>query len=166
MYDQAPFDVTCDFAPITMLIEQPYIVSVRPAVAATVLTLGTSSMFRWIDAKLPARFYRASRRTFAQRVANGRNRVPATGQRSRLFDCQSQLSHAQRRGYFEYRMVTWTHNQNNTQRKRSPNSAWLPGSVFHRRAINAACRKLLGAFNENPDAGEFACIGVADFRFD
>ncbi len=34
MYDKVPFDVVRDFAPITMLIEQPYIVSVHPSVAA------------------------------------------------------------------------------------------------------------------------------------
>ena len=37
MYDQVPFDVARDFAPITMLIEQPYIVSVHPSVPAKTL---------------------------------------------------------------------------------------------------------------------------------
>ena len=37
MYDQVPFDVARDFAPITMLIEQPYIVSVHPTVPAKTL---------------------------------------------------------------------------------------------------------------------------------
>lgn len=37
MYDQVPFDVNRDFAPITMLIEQPYIVSVHPSVPAKTL---------------------------------------------------------------------------------------------------------------------------------
>jgi len=37
MYDQVPFDVSRDFAPITMLIEQPYIVSVHPTVPAKTL---------------------------------------------------------------------------------------------------------------------------------
>lgn len=37
MYDKVPFDVTRDFAPITMLIEQPYIVSIHPTVPAKTL---------------------------------------------------------------------------------------------------------------------------------
>ena len=37
MYDQVPFDVARDFAPITQLIEQPYIVSVHPSVQAKTL---------------------------------------------------------------------------------------------------------------------------------
>ena len=37
MYAQVPFDVSRDFAPITMLIEQPYIVSVHPSVPAKTL---------------------------------------------------------------------------------------------------------------------------------
>ena len=37
MYEQVPFDVSRDFAPITMLIEQPYIVSVHPSVPAKTL---------------------------------------------------------------------------------------------------------------------------------
>ena len=37
MYDQVPFDVARDFAPITQLIEQPYIVSVHPSVPAKTL---------------------------------------------------------------------------------------------------------------------------------
>ena len=37
MYDKVPFDVSRDFAPITMLIEQPYIVSVHPTVPAKTL---------------------------------------------------------------------------------------------------------------------------------
>jgi tripartite-type tricarboxylate transporter receptor subunit TctC len=37
IYDQVSFDVRRDFAPITMLIEQPYIVSVHPSVAARTL---------------------------------------------------------------------------------------------------------------------------------
>jgi tripartite-type tricarboxylate transporter receptor subunit TctC len=37
MYDQVPFDVARDFAPITQLIEQPYIVSIHPSVPAKTL---------------------------------------------------------------------------------------------------------------------------------
>lgn len=37
MYDKVPFDVARDFAPITQLIEQPYIVSVHPSVPAKTL---------------------------------------------------------------------------------------------------------------------------------
>ena len=37
MYDQVPFNVERDFAPITQLIEQPYIVSVHPTVPAKTL---------------------------------------------------------------------------------------------------------------------------------
>ena len=37
MYDKVPFDVSRDFAPITLLIEQPYIVSVHPTVPAKTL---------------------------------------------------------------------------------------------------------------------------------
>jgi tripartite-type tricarboxylate transporter receptor subunit TctC len=37
MYDQVPFDVAHDFAPITQLIEQPYIVSIHPSVPAKTL---------------------------------------------------------------------------------------------------------------------------------
>ena len=37
MYDQVPFSVERDFAPITQLIEQPYIVSVHPSVPAKTL---------------------------------------------------------------------------------------------------------------------------------
>lgn len=37
MYDKPPFDVARDFAPITQLIEQPYIVSVHPSVPAKTL---------------------------------------------------------------------------------------------------------------------------------
>ena len=37
MYDQVPFSVERDFAPITQLIEQPYIVSVHPTVPAKTL---------------------------------------------------------------------------------------------------------------------------------
>ena len=37
LYDQVPFDVTRDFAPVTMLVEQPYILSVHPSVPAKTL---------------------------------------------------------------------------------------------------------------------------------
>ena len=37
MYDKVPFDVSRDFAPITQLIEQPYIVSIHPSVPAKTL---------------------------------------------------------------------------------------------------------------------------------
>ncbi len=37
MYDKVPFDVSRDFAPITMLIEQPYIMSAHPTVPAKTL---------------------------------------------------------------------------------------------------------------------------------
>ncbi len=37
MYDQVPFSVERDFAPITQLIEQPYIVSIHPTVPAKTL---------------------------------------------------------------------------------------------------------------------------------
>ena len=37
MYDKVPFDVSRDFAPVTLLIEQPYIVSVHPTVPAKTL---------------------------------------------------------------------------------------------------------------------------------
>ena len=87
-----------------------------PAVVATALTLGTLSMFRWIEAKLPSRFY-------AHHVVRFPNASPMaeTEYRQLVKDhgfSIANLSYRMRResGYFEYRMVIWTHNQNNTQR--------------------------------------------------
>ena len=87
-----------------------------PAIVATALTFGTLSMFRWIEAKLPSRFY-------AHHMVRFANDTPMPEQQYRQLIKDQGFSianlsyrmHSERK-YFEYLMVIWTHDQSNTRR--------------------------------------------------
>ena len=87
-----------------------------PAAVATVLTVGTLSMFRWIEAKLPSRYYAHHMVRFPSDAP-----MPEPQYRQLIRDHGFSIANLSYRmhkenGYFEYRMMIWTHDQNDTQR--------------------------------------------------
>jgi len=84
-----------------------------PAVMATVLTLGTLSVFRWIEARLPSHFYAHHRLRFEREHTMSEPQV-----RQLLESLDFTIANMSYRVsddglYFEYRMVIRTHNVQN-----------------------------------------------------
>jgi putative Mg2+ transporter-C (MgtC) family protein len=87
-----------------------------PAAIATMLTLGTLSLFRWLEARIHSRYYAHH----AVRFASGAP-MPEPQYRQLVRDhgfSIANLSYRMHRekDYFEYRMVIWTHDQRDTKR--------------------------------------------------
>ena len=76
-----------------------------PAGLATVFTLGTLSAFRWMEARIPIKFYAHFSRALPARRQHGRARAADPGQGARLQRLEPQLQAGRRPGFFEYRMV-------------------------------------------------------------
>jgi len=86
-----------------------------PAAVATAFTLGTLSLFRWLEARMHSRYYAHHMVRF-----NCDTPMPAPLYRQLIKDhgfSIANLSYRMHResGYFEYRMMIWTHNQDDTQ---------------------------------------------------
>jgi putative Mg2+ transporter-C (MgtC) family protein len=87
-----------------------------PAAVATALTLGTLSLFRWLEARMHSRYYAHHTVRFASDAP-----MPEPQYRQLLKDQGFSIANLSYRlhrdnGYFEYQMVIWTHNQSDTQR--------------------------------------------------
>ena len=87
-----------------------------PAVVATALTLGTLSLFRWLEARMHSRYYAHHTVRFAIDAP-----MPEPQYRELLKEHGFSIANMSYRlhrenGYFEYQMVIWTHDQNDTQR--------------------------------------------------
>ena len=86
-----------------------------PAAVATVFTLGTLSLFRWLEARMHSRYYAHHSVRFSSGTP-----MPEPQYRQFVRDHHfsiANLSYRMHRekDYFEYRMVIWTHDQRNTQ---------------------------------------------------
>ena len=55
-----------------------------PAVRRTALTLGTLSLFRWIETRIPSQFHAHFVLRFARGGGNARGRTPRVGRQARL----------------------------------------------------------------------------------
>src|SRR5687767_4563142 len=87
-----------------------------PAVIASVLTLGTLSVFRWIESRIPAQFYAQFVVRFARNEA-----MPEAEMRRLLEDYQFTVANLNYRldveaDFFEYQMVTRTNRADNARR--------------------------------------------------
>jgi putative Mg2+ transporter-C (MgtC) family protein len=87
-----------------------------PAAVATVLTLGTLSLFRWLEARMHSRYYAHHTVRFASDapVSEPQYRQLLKEQGFSIANLSYRLH--RENGYFEYQMVIWTHNQSDTQR--------------------------------------------------
>jgi putative Mg2+ transporter-C (MgtC) family protein len=87
-----------------------------PAVIASVLTLGTLSVFRWIESRIPAQFYAQFVVRFARNEA-----MPEAEMRRLLEDYQFTVANLNYRldveaDFFEYQMVIRTNRADNARR--------------------------------------------------
>jgi putative Mg2+ transporter-C (MgtC) family protein len=87
-----------------------------PAAVATVLTLGTLSLFRWLEARMHSRYYAHHMVRFASDAP-----IAEPQYRQIIIDHGFSIANLSYRmhkenGYFEYGMMIWTHEQKNTQR--------------------------------------------------
>src|SRR5690349_586145 len=87
-----------------------------PAAIATALTLGTLSLFRWLEARMHSRYYAHHMVRFASDTP-----MPEAQYRQLIKDNGFSIANVSYRmhrdnGYFEYRMMIWTHNQHDTHR--------------------------------------------------
>jgi putative Mg2+ transporter-C (MgtC) family protein len=87
-----------------------------PALLATVLTLGTLSLFRWIEARIPAQFYAHHMVRFAKETP-----LPIAQLKQLIAEHGFSVANVSYRmtgegKYLEYRMVIRTHDQDNQRR--------------------------------------------------
>jgi len=87
-----------------------------PLVVATVLTLGTLSVFRWIEAKVPGEFYAQLRVRFVRDAVMPEDELRRFVAQQGFSIANLSYRYSAESGYFEYQMVIRSRNSADSQR--------------------------------------------------